>query len=91
MTAEGLTAAATTTFVVPAAASLNSAASPLAKVEGVVGGISQLAVEPTFHVPFDVPDTCPFHCRAAIAEIFRKMVEPLSTRFAVYPEIGESV
>jgi hypothetical protein len=70
---------------------LKRAASPLAKVEGVVGGISQVAVEPTFHVPFDVPDTCPFHWRAAIPEIFRKMVEPLSTRFAVYPEIGESV
>ena len=83
VTDEGLTVAATTTLVVPAAASLNTAASPLVNVVAVEGGMSQLAVVPTFQVPLAVPDARPFHCRAVNPVMLRKMVEPLSSSEAV--------
>ena len=51
----------TEVLVVPAAASLNTAASPLVNVVAVEGGMSQLAVVPTFQVPLAVPDARPFH------------------------------
>ena len=87
--ADGFTTPANVTAVVPAAESVNTASSPSAKVVSVVGGISQLAVPPTFHSPFGTPDACPFQNRPLIAETSRSIVLLADvTMLAVMPGMG---